>query len=74
MKNHVMQSPLLHKTVLALLIGTAVSQAALAQTTQNNLQELATAEVSAEEALNTKANTQQSQRLQATELQQQQAQ
>lgn len=74
MKNYVMQRPLLQKAVLALLIGGAVSPAALAQTAPTNMQELATAEVSAKEAINSKANTQNSQRLSATDLKLQQAQ
>ena len=74
MKNYVIQRPLLQKTVLALLISAAFSQAAQAQNTQTTMQELATAEVSATEAINSQANTQNSQRLEATELQQQQAQ
>lgn len=77
MKNIAMQYSLMRKTMLALAVGTACCATVQADTTQNHTEapaELATAEVSATAPVQTKANTQQSQRLSATELQQQQAQ
>lgn len=67
----------LEKSLLALAVSAVFGQVAVANTMQNSNdtpQELATAQVSAKEAVETQANTQQSERLSAAALQQQQAQ
>ena len=77
MKNYVMQPHSVKKTMLALVISAIVNPLAQADSTVTSngpVQELATAEVSTKDAVDSQANTQQSQVLNATELQQQQVQ